>query len=311
MNNTNLSFAEANSVWYDIIGSFVVIIGAISLTCNISILFIFKKIFRRKKLQIMNLTLISLAISDIGICLHFPVIFYSCVKRGWYLSYEICKLGAFFDSLFSYSQIFVLTSISVTRMRATKNPNLYKPTLKESILVICLVWILSAIMASLPILGFGEFMVEGIGVSCTFNYIDQKNIPFVITIVFLGFAVPICVIIYSQTTTIRAVRSKNLNKKNQNLSNAVIQRNKKRELTIIKVTVRIVICFCISWTPYVFVALVSISGHKLSEYLGSLAGLFAKLSTTLNAMIYILSHQQFKKFFSSLQSNVKSNFNQN
>ena len=49
-------------------------------------------------------------------------------------------------------------------------------------------FVFRAIMASLPILGFGEFMVEGIGVSCTFNYIDQKNIPFVITIVFLGFA---------------------------------------------------------------------------------------------------------------------------
>ena len=45
------------------------------------------------------------------------------------------------------------------------------------------------IISVLPFFGFGSFMVDGMGVSCTFNYLDtsRANVIFVCFIILCGF----------------------------------------------------------------------------------------------------------------------------
>ena len=54
---------------------------------------------------------------------------------------------------------------------------------------IFLVFFFSLILASLPYLGFGAFIVDGMNISCTFDYVTttSSNIGYVITITCFGF----------------------------------------------------------------------------------------------------------------------------
>ena len=148
-----------------------------------------------------------------------------------------------------------------------------------------------------PLMGYGKFALNGIRVSCTFDYADKepKNIAYVFTLITAGFvsklsqpslpaaaaprpprsdcsaltdgptishAVPFTIITYCYIGMIRVARTSRHTLQRQNLTenskvNAVLR---LREFQLAKVAAKAIICFFCSWFPYVCIAIVTIGG---------------------------------------------------
>ena len=98
-----------------------------------------------------------------------------------------------------------------------------KPTRTHAFVTVLLIWIYSAVFASMPLLGFGKYVPEGYLTSCSFDYLsdDVGTRIFILVFFIAAWLVPLSVIAYCYTAIISAVHSvrQSLNSVNSNNSN--------------------------------------------------------------------------------------------
>jgi len=299
------------------IGVVTIIIGIISVVFNGLILFLFNRAFTNRRNRLLNANLISLTLSSLGLCFQFPFMVIACFSGGWRFGWQACELSAFTAGFFAYAQIYTLTCIALERAWATRNTRVQTPSTAQTIIKLSIVWTLSLILASLPYLGFGAFIVDGMNISCTFDYVTttSSNIGYVITITCFGFLAPLTVIIFCYASMIRLVRMSNTEMRSH-LRDSYSCKNqaalRMREYALAKTAGKSVIAFVIGWSPYACLALISLSGRQVPHMVQTLAALFAKSQTSLNAAVYVLSHPKFRKQMgyiatSNLQSDQLNN----
>lgn len=182
-----------------------------------------------------------------------------------------------------------------------------------------------------PLFGWGRFVQEGFGTSCTFDYKSKhrSNRLFILFLMIGGFMIPLSIIVLSYTLIIHRLhrrihrcpnkaiyrvvvsfRSIETDSMNQNLkqqwkTSSIIRFNEQRNMWRrkssheFKATRRvIVICalFCFSWGPYSIAALLSQCGFDdwINPYSTSILGLFPKVAACLNPFLYALSSKSFR-----------------
>ena len=84
-----------------------------------------------------------------------------------------------------------------------------KPTRTHAYITVLLIWIYSAVFASMPLLGFGKYVPEGYLTSCSFDYLsdDVGTRIFILVFFIAAWLVPLSVIAYCYTAIISAVHS--------------------------------------------------------------------------------------------------------
>ncbi|XP_033644408.1 rhodopsin, GQ-coupled-like [Asterias rubens] len=261
-----------------------------------------------------NMLIVNLAFSDVAMVLtNFPLMFASTLQGRWTFGQMTCDIYAFCGALFGFMSITTMTAIALDRhyvichsmeaMRTvTKRRSLYK---------IILVWIYSSIWSLLPFFGLGAYVLEGYGVNCTFDYIDQslKNRIYVGTIFIFGFFLPLTIIIgcYAHIAyTLRVHRLQLLSVQNDlrgsgndKAQAAAIRKvkNDKMEWQIAKIGIMLTVLFCASWMPYASVAFVGefIDVKLVTPMIQVIPVVLAKSSASWNPLVYAISHHRFKE----------------
>jgi len=82
-----------------------------------------------------------------------------------------------------------------------------KPTRRWAFLVALSVWIYSAVFASLPFVGVGKYVPEGLLTSCSFDYMstDIGSRIFIIVFFIGAWIVPLSIIVYCYSSIVRAI----------------------------------------------------------------------------------------------------------
>ena len=170
------------------------------------------------------------------------------------------------------------------------------------------IWIYSLSWATGPLSGWGNFILEGTDTSCTFDYLTRNanNRSYVIAIFTAHFIFPVTVISISYYLIFKAVQKQRrelalitrifgeeqipVREQNQKMG-------MKKELKTAKVSLIIILVFCISWFPYATIAIIGVFGDQtLVTRLGSgIPCLCAKFSTIINPLIYALLHPKFRE----------------
>ena len=90
-----------------------------------------------------------------------------------------------------------------------------KPTRTHAYITVLLIWIYSAVFASMPLLGFGKYVPEGYLTSCSFDYLsdDVGTRIFILTFFLAAWVTPFTIIIscYSAIIYYAAKVQKELN----------------------------------------------------------------------------------------------------
>ncbi|KAL8579425.1 hypothetical protein ACOMHN_026790 [Nucella lapillus] len=179
--------------------------------------------------------------------------------------------------------------------------------------VILVIWLLSVLWIVLPLAGWSHYTLEGIGTTCTFDYLTRTplNVSYVIVLMVTNFLFPLLVILYSYARIFMSVASvqRGLMDCSPEISIGT-QRQRFRRQTEMKTAssmLIIVTFFCLSWTPYVIVSLIGLFGDVtlVSPVVSALPCIFAKVATVSNPPLYSLGHPKFRKKIRYL---VKSSF---
>ncbi|XP_022092808.1 rhodopsin, GQ-coupled-like isoform X2 [Acanthaster planci] len=261
-----------------------------------------------------NMLIVNLAFSDISMIItNFPLMFASTIYGKWLFGDLVCEIYAFFGGLFGFMSIATMTAIALDRhyvichsMEAMRTVTRRKAAYK-----ILLVWIYSSIWSLLPFFGFGAYVLEGYGVSCTFEYLDLslKNRLYVGTIFTFGFLIPLGVIIACYVHIAYTLRQHRLqlmrvqndlrSPGNDKAQAAAIRKVKAEnvEWQIAKVGIMLTILFCASWMPYASVAFIGefIDASKVTPMVQVIPVVLAKSSASWNPLVYAISHQRFKE----------------
>lgn len=213
----------------------------------------------------------------------------------------------FVGAMAGFISINTLTMIAIERffVIVIREPYRHIRTSNRTVLVaIVFIWVYSFMWAICPLIGWGSFILEGSMTSCTFDFFsrDVNTKSYVASILVFCFTVQLFLIICSYVRIYLKVLQHEKEIVNCYVDgNLKIQNRKVKKFHSVhvktaKISLVIISIFCLSWTPYAVIAIIGNFGDAsvITPLASTIPGVFAKLSTVLNPMIYALLHPKFR-----------------
>ncbi|XP_065646807.1 melanopsin-B [Hydra vulgaris] len=273
----------------------VIVITIAIFTNTTSLYFLCKKRKSNYVILCINLTFADILQSIAG---YIPDLF---LDTNLQKATTFCKLTAFFVAFPSFATIAMHAGIALSRMvllSSCFSSNLinYK---KLFIKIGISSWIYGLFWATLPLLGFSSYTLEGTRSRCSMNFSPKTIIEkaYLILIFTFGFCIPVTIIITSCLFTAHVIVTKyNYFYVTYGKENAETKLFKEKEKNAISSFILMVLSFIVCWTPYATIGcLTAFTSVKTPNWLLEVAALFAKLSALVNPIIYYWKDGIFKK----------------
>uniref|UniRef100_A0A8D0L9Q0 G protein-coupled receptor 50 n=1 Tax=Sphenodon punctatus TaxID=8508 RepID=A0A8D0L9Q0_SPHPU len=253
-------------------------------------------VLRNKKLRNAgNIFVVSLSVADIVVAVYpYPLILSAIFHNGWTMGNIHCQISGFLMGLSVIGSIFNITAIAINRYcyicHSLRYDKLFN--LKKTCCYLCLTWILT-VVAIVPNFFVGSLKYDPRIYSCTFA--QTVSTSYTITVVVVHFIVPLLVVTFCYLRIwilVIQVKHRVRHDYKQKLRAADI----RNFLTMFVVFVLFAVC----WGPLNFIGLaVSINPMKVApqipEWLFVMSYFMAYFNSCLNAMIYGLLNQNFRK----------------
>ncbi|XP_055330708.1 melanopsin-like [Paramacrobiotus metropolitanus] len=267
-----------------------------------------------------NLLIGNLAVADFCMSMTtFPFFITSSFAQRWLYGKIGCDYYGFSGGLFGMVGISTMASIAVDRYLSITHWQHWSLTYPQVAVWISALWLYAASLCIPPFFGWSAYILEGVQTSCTFDFLSgtPASISFTLWLVFIGFAVPVSIIIYCYSKLLRYIadhqkvmenvgfgyEAPGRNRLNSNVTNRSDPSGTDRSDTPTPSDIRaattcavIVALFCLAWTPYACVALTGTFGHAdlLNPYASSVPSFFAKSSAIYNPIVYALMNERFR-----------------
>ncbi|OON21722.1 7 transmembrane receptor [Opisthorchis viverrini] len=241
-----------------------------------------------------------------------------------------CMLYGFSGGLFGFASFCTLAVIAFGRYYAVvKNFNdPRKLTGRTVLLIIIFVWQWSALWPLLPFFGIekwhsmhekdclhfnevlidtvaeyshfyllspeGRYVLEGFLTACTFDYVsaDTSSLIFGISLYVGGFLCPLAVIVYAYVGIICFVRK--TERQLSVYSTVRVSGTNRLQMKASKWSALLTLLYLFAWGPYALICGISLLGYQkhLTPYVTEFPGLFAKLASIYNPLIYVFRHSR-------------------
>lgn len=243
-----------------------------------------------------------------------------CSKKIWKVLSQVvlfilcfkisgCQVYGFVGAMAGFISINTLTMIAIERffVIVIREPYRHIRTSNRTVLVaIVFIWVYSFMWAICPLIGWGSFILEGSMTSCTFDFFsrDVNTKSYVASILVFCFTVQLFLIICSYVRIYLKVLQHEKEIVNcyvdgndtLKIQNRKVKKFHSVHVKTAKISLVIISIFCLSWTPYAVIAIIGNFGDAsvITPLASTIPGVFAKLSTVLNPMIYALLHPKFR-----------------
>ena len=275
-------------------------------------------VFTIKQLQIpTNYFILSLALADFlfaAMCLPFRIV--NILQNYlWTLGLDMCRFWIWLDLLFCSASIANLAAISVDRYLTITSPLTYniRMTSTRVVLSLAALWGYSICLASLSLSPAKD--TPGIVVQNQNCYIDNKIF---LTVVFvIGFFAPLAtmILMYCFVFKVAVAQAKELSRQAESFHESHRQNSRRKsnrmypgmivfEVKATKTLMILLSVFCICWSPFFVLSLVSLHSPRAWDGLPRwfavlLKSLFVHVLPNCNAafnpIIYTSYNHQFKK----------------
>uniref|UniRef100_A0A8B9SFW4 G protein-coupled receptor 50 n=2 Tax=Apteryx TaxID=8821 RepID=A0A8B9SFW4_APTOW len=245
--------------------------------------------------QIRNIFVVSLSVADLVVAVYpYPLILSAIFHNGWTMGNVHCQISGFLMGLSVIGSIFNITAIAINRYcyicHSLRYDKLFN--LKNTCCYLCLTWILT-VVAIVPNFFVGSLRYDPRIYSCTFA--QTVSTSYTITVVVVHFIVPLSIVTFCYLRIwILVIQVKH--RVRQDCKPKLRAADIRNFLTMFVVFVLFAVC----WGPLNFIGLaVSISPSKVQphipEWLFVLSYFMAYFNSCLNAVIYGLLNQNFRK----------------
>jgi len=177
----------------------------------------------------------------------------------------------------------------------------------KAFIFILFCWAYPACIMIFPFLEiWGKFSLEGLLVSCSFEYMEQTwtTKTFVLFMFICCFCIPMSCIIYFYTFIVKAVWSHEAAMKAQakkmnvdSLKNNANANEESAEVKIAKVAITNVFLWICTWVPYATVVLTGQFGSSsvMTPIVSQIPSMMTKTTSCFNPIIYAISHPKFRE----------------
>ncbi|CAL8284934.1 unnamed protein product [Lota lota] len=279
---------------HNIVASYLITAGIISLASNIVVLLMFVKC---KELRTAtNAIIINLAFTDIGVAgIGYPLSAASDLHGSWKFGYTGCQIYAALNIFFGMASIGLLTVVAIDRYMSICRPDIgQKMTVRSYTLLIIAAWLNAVFWSSMPVVGWSGYAPDPTGATCTINWRqnDASFVSYTMAVITVNFVAPLCVMFYcyyNVSITMKRFKARNC------LENLNMDWSDQMDVT--KMSVVMIIMFLVAWSPYSIVCLwASFSDPKnIPAAMAIIAPLFAKSSTFYNPCIYVVANKKFRR----------------
>lgn len=301
------NFKAIHPMWYYFLGLLYLIVGVAAICGNFIVLKIFSSYPALRTPA--NMLILNLAFSDFCMMIALiPECCYSFFCGGhWQFGETACQIHAFLGSVFGYSQIFTLTMISWDRYNVIVKGFSGAPLTFSKVTVmmlICYIW--AFVWATLPMVGFGAYGLDGILGSCSYDYVTQtqNNKVAMLTLFFFNYVCPVTSIILCYSSIVQAVfkHEDELRQQAKKMNVASLRSNADQqqvsaEIRIAKVAIMNITLWASAWTPFAVICLIGTWGDvsKITPLVSTVPVLLSKTSCVYNPIIYAISHPKYRE----------------
>ncbi|KAM9840233.1 opsin 8, group member c [Aulostomus maculatus] len=255
---------------------------------------------RRKKMVGSELLCVNLAVVDFLCCICFyPLSILSSFHHAWLGENVTCVYYGLGCYIFGLCGMFTITAISIIRYLKTCYSLVYAVWLEGANirLVCCVIWLVATVWSSFPLFGWGEYVPEPYGLSCTIawrGYHTSAKDAFYVICSFACFTmVPVLFIVVSQCQILYKVSRFSYSLSARGIHNNLRHAEKRLSMMFFCISLG----FVIAWAPYAVVSFLFIF-HKEKGYMAPegfvFPALFAKSSHIYNPFIYFYFNKTFQ-----------------
>ncbi|XP_053737534.1 opsin 8, group member c [Synchiropus splendidus] len=256
---------------------------------------------RRKKMVGSELLCVNLAVVDfLGCICFYPFSMLSSFHHAWLGGYFTCIYYGLGCYIFGLCGMFTIAAISVIRYLKTCYSLVYAAWLEKANirLLCCFIWLVAVLWSSFPLFGWGQYVPEPYGLSCTVawtGYHTSAKDAFYVICSFACFTLlPVLLILASQCQILSRVSRFSHSLSTKGISNNL--RRTERQLSMMFFCISL--GFVIAWAPYAIVSFLYIF-HKEKRYMAPegfvFPALFAKSSHIYNPFIYFYFNKTFQR----------------
>ncbi|KAF3692559.1 Melatonin receptor type 1B-B [Channa argus] len=251
-----------------------------------------------------NVFVVSLAFADLVVAFYpYPLVLYAIFHDGWSLGETQCKVSGFLMGLSVIGSIFNITGIAINRYCYICHSFTYDKlySYRNTLLLVALIWLLT-VVAIVPNFFVGSLQYDPRIYSCTFA--QTVSTSYTITVVIIHFFVPIAVVTFCYLRIwilVIQVRRK--------VKSEVRPRIKPSDLRNFITMFVVFVLFAICWAPLNFIGLaVAINPEavvpRIPEWLFVVSYFMAYFNSCLNAIIYGLLNQNFRREYKRIVMSV-------
>ncbi|XP_060091176.1 melatonin receptor type 1B [Heteronotia binoei] len=242
-----------------------------------------------------NVFVVSLALADLAVALYpYPLVLVAIFHNGWSLGEIHCKISGFVMGLSVIGSIFNITAIAINRYCYICHSFAYDKVYScwNTMLYVCLVWVLT-VVATLPNFFVGSLEYDPRIYSCTFT--QTASSYYTIAVVVVHFILPITIVSFCYLriwVLVLQVRRR--------VKSEVKPRLKPSDFRNFLTMFVVFVIFAFCWAPLNFIGLAVASNPseiapKVPEWLFVVSYFMAYFNSCLNAIIYGLLNQNFRK----------------
>ncbi|XP_066496100.1 melatonin-related receptor [Tiliqua scincoides] len=259
-------------------------------------LLVILSVLRNRKLRNAgNIFVVSLSVADLVVAVYpYPLILRAIFHNGWTMGPIHCQISGFLTGLSVIGSIFNITAIAINRYcyicHSLRYDKLFN--LKNTCCYLCLTWLLT-LVAIVPNFFVGSLQYDDRIYSCTFA--QTVSMSYTVTVVVVHFIIPLSIVTFCYLRIwILVIQVKH--RVRQDCKQKVRAADVRNFLTMFVVFVLFAVC----WGPLNFIGLaVSINPSKvipqIPEWLFVVSYFMAYFNSCLNAVIYGLLNQNFRK----------------
>ncbi|XP_012881375.1 PREDICTED: melatonin-related receptor [Dipodomys ordii] len=240
-----------------------------------------------------NIFVVSLSMADALVAIYpYPLMLYTMSVGGWNLSQLQCQMVGFVTGLSVVGSIFNIMAIAINRYCYICHSLQYERifSVRNTCVYLVVTWVMT-VLAVLPNMYIGTIEYDPHTYTCIFNYLS--NPVFTVTIVCIHFVLPLIIVGFCYMriwTKVLAARDSAA----QNPDNQFAE--VRNFLTMFVIFLLFAVCWCPINVLMVFVAVSPKEmASKIPHWLYLAAYLIAYLNSCLNAVIYGLLNENFRR----------------
>jgi c-opsin len=264
-------------------------------------------------ITVPNVFILSICTSGFLACsIAIPLAIWSVSVGSW--NDASCQAHAFLIYLFGMVSMVHMGAIALEKYLTIvkyTNADGHFFSLKQSVLVVLVLWVYSIVLSILPLLGWSRYGPEEGNITCSLKWDDKSasDIAYFV-VMFIGcFLLPVGVMTFSYYKIFK-VRIKVGTTSSDCVLNLTehARGELRREIsTAIKLLI-IIFAYLLAWVPYSVVVILIITGVPKATFMLLMASLFAKASFMYNPVLYAFISKQFRrKFITLFCSGISSN----